>query len=134
MTTSSRGDAGSRRRAEFYEARARNYRRQAGRLLERDGDTDSASALLYEAAKQCVNAVANLRGENPATTGAKMRALRDIARGEDDGATIIQNWESAFVLHIHADRGFVADSEFPILWARAQGFVEAMLGICGRGG
>ena len=31
-----------RQRAEFYEARARNYRLQATLLKERDSDTDSA--------------------------------------------------------------------------------------------
>ena len=35
------------------------------RLLERDADLDSAGALLYESAKQCINAVANQEGINP---------------------------------------------------------------------
>ena len=134
MTTSSRGADGNRRRAEFYAARARDYRSHANLLLEQYAYTDSAGALLYESAKQCINAVANLRGENPATIGAKKRALDDIARGEDDGEIIIRNWEDVFKLHIHADRGYLARSEFPVLWARAQGFVDRMLGIYERGG
>ena len=68
-----------RRRAFRHEARAHNYRRQADLLLQRDADFDCAGALLYEAAKQCINAVANQRGENPGTTGGKVNALRGIA-------------------------------------------------------
>ena len=102
--------------------------------MERDDDSDSASALLYEAAKQCINAVANLRGENPGTTGAKRRALHDIARGEDEEETIIQNWDDAFKLHIHADRGFLDESEFYISWSRVQDFIDMMLEIYERDG
>ena len=134
MTTSSRGAAGSRRRAEFYAARARAYRRYANLLLERYAAADPAGALLYEAAKQCINAVANLRGENPATTVAKRRALHDIARAEDDGTAIIRHWEDALKLHVHADRGFVAGLDIEETWDGAQVFIEMMLGIYGRGG
>ena len=55
---------------------ARNYRSQAQMLLDRDSDLDSAGALLYESAKQCINAVAIQRGENPGPTRAKIRFLR----------------------------------------------------------
>ena len=47
-----------RQRSVFHEVRARNYRRQAELLLQ-GTDLDSAGVLLYESAKQCVNAVAN---------------------------------------------------------------------------
>ena len=130
--TTSRDQDGSRRPAEFYEARARNYRRQAVRLLERDEDSDSASALIYESAKQCINAVSSLRGENPATTGAKIRVLRDIAYAERDGATIIRDWEDAFKLHIHADRGILEGRELTETLELAQDFIDAMLAIYER--
>ena len=129
--TASRDAIESRRRAEFYEARAHNYRRQAERLLD-EGDADSASALVYEAAKQCINAVANMRGENPGGTGAKMRALRAISELEPDGLNILRNWEDALKLHIHADRGYLDDSEFHEAWDKARAFVDAMLDIYER--
>ncbi len=68
-------------RAARHEARARNYRRQAELLLDRDNDNDCAGALLYEAAKQCINAIANQLGGNPGTIGGKVNALRRIAQG-----------------------------------------------------
>lgn len=119
-------------RAEFYARRARNYRRQAESLLERDSDTDSASALMYESAKQCINAVANLQGENPAGTGAKIRALRSISEQEPSKLNLMRNWESALMLHIHADRGILEGRELTetLEWARA--FVDAMLNIYER--
>ena len=89
---------------------------------------------MYESAKQCINAVANLRGENPAAMGAKLSALQAVSEREPDDLDLMQNWEGAFRLHIHADRGYLDDSEFGEAWGRAQAFVEAMLGIYGRGG
>ena len=64
---------------------ARNYRSRAQILLERDSDLDSAGALLYESAKQCINAVANQQGENPGPTRAKMRFLRDLVEQDPIG-------------------------------------------------
>ena len=130
----SRGLDRGRQRAEFYEARARNYRLQATLLKERDSDTDSAGALIYESAKQCINAVANLSGENPAAMGAKLNALEEISEREPDDLDLMQNWEGALRLHIHADRGFLDDSQFREAWDRAEAFVETMLWIYGRGG
>ena len=115
-----------------YESRARNYLRQADLILERDADTDCAAALLYEAAKQCINAVANQRGSNPGTTGAKIDALSDIAADETNGDDLIQGWEGAAKLHIHADRGHLADVDFAGYWDDAQAFIAAMLAIYNR--
>ena len=121
-----------RQRAEFHEARARNYRRQAGLLLERDSDTDSASALLYESAKQCINAVANLHGANPGTTGAKINALRAISEQEPDDLNLMENWYGPTMLHVHADRGNLTDSQFSEMWQLSQDFIDAMLAIYER--
>ena len=52
-------------------ARATSYHEDANLMLERYGKPYSAAALLYEAAKQCVNAVANLSSQNPGAVGAK---------------------------------------------------------------
>ena len=128
----SRDSLRGRQRAEFHQARARNYRRQAGLLLERDSDADSASALLYESAKQCINAVANLHGTNPGTTGAKMNALRAISEQEPDDLNLVDNWNAATKLHVHADRGNLTDSEFAEMWEQAQDFIDAMEAIYER--
>ena len=42
---------------------------------------------MYESAKQCINAVANLRGDNPAAMGAKLSALRAVSEREPDDWT-----------------------------------------------
>ena len=88
--------------------------------------------LLYESAKQCINAVANLHGTNPGTTGAKMNALRAISEQEPDDLNLVDNWNAATKLHVHADRGNLTDSEFAEMWEQAQHFTDAMLAIYER--
>ena len=129
---SSNVSARRRQRAIRYETRARNYRSQADLLLRRDSDTDCAGALLYEAAKQCINAVANQRGSNPGSTGAKLNVLSAIAGKEPAGANLSQNWEGAAKLHIHADRGHLSAGEYGESWQQAQAFIESMLNIYAR--
>ena len=119
-------------RAVRHEARARNFRRQADLLYRRDADFDCAGALLYEAAKQCINAVANLREENPGTTGGKVNTLRTVATRETDGQSLMRNWQSADKLHVHADRGNLEDSEFEMHWIQTQQFIDSMLTIYAR--
>ena len=121
-----------RQRAVRHEARARNYRRQADLLLERDNDTDCAGALLYEAAKQCINAVANQRGENPGTTGGKVNVLREVAAEVPNGPALMQGWQRADKLHIYADRGHLDADEYDEAWQQAQAFITAMLDIYNR--
>ena len=123
----------ARQRAARHEARARNYRLRAELLLEQDGDSDSAGALLYEAAKQCINAVANQQGNNPGPTGAKERFLHGIAAQADVPPNLIQRWESAVELHIHADRGHLDALDFMERWERAQNFIDVMLLIYTQG-
>ena len=94
MTTNNPSDQ-YLQRAVRHEARARNYRRQANLLLERDNDTDCAGALLYESAKQCINAVANQRGRNPGTTGGKVNVVRELVREDPSGTLLMQNWQRA---------------------------------------
>ena len=121
-----------RERAIRHEARARNYRRQSELLLQRDADTDCAGALLYEAAKQCINALANQRGQNPGTTGGKVNVLRQIAGTVADDDSLMRNWHHADRLHIHADRGNLLWDEFTVSWEATQAFVESMLNIYAR--
>lgn len=128
MTTNNPPDQ-HRQRAVRHEARARNYRRQANLLLQRDADMDCAAALLYEAAKQCINAVANQRGQNPGTTGGKVNVVRALAREDPQGAFLMQNWQRTDRLHIHADRGNLNTVAYSEAWEQAQAFIETMLTI-----
>ena len=121
-----------RDRAIGHEIRAHNYRRQADLMLERDGDSDCAAALLYESAKQCINALANQRGQNPATTGGKVNVLRTIATLETNGRELMRCWQSADKLHVHADRGHLITVEFNGYWNDAQSFIDSMLTIYAR--
>ena len=66
--------------------------------------TAAAGALLYEAAKQCVNAVANLNGRDPQANHEKMAALRAIADAHPNYPNLIDDSRAAWHLHIHADQ------------------------------
>ena len=101
-------------------------------MLERDNDTDCAGALLYEAAKQCINAVANQRGRNPGTTGGKVNVVRELAREETSRTPLMQNWQRTDRLHIHADRGNLNAIEYAEAWEQTQAFIDAMLTIYHR--
>ena len=118
-----------RRRAERHEARARNYLQRAEMLLNEYDDPDSAGALMYEAAKQCVNAVANQRGSNPGTTGGKVNVLRSIEADYPNYPDIFWRWRHADRLHIHADREILSGEEFMISWNWARAFIHDMLAI-----
>ncbi len=115
--------------AEVFEARARNYRRQAALLWQRDSDHDSAAALLYESAKQYINAVANLRGDNPATVAAKVRSLRQVAESQAAPPDLVENWQAAVRLHIHADRGHLTQIQFAESWEKGQLFIHQMVQV-----
>ncbi len=114
-----------------HETRARNYRHKADLLLNRDADTDCAAALIYESAKQCINAVANQRGTNPGTTGGKVNVVRELASVDHD-SDLMENWQSADKLHIYADRGHLTIAEFNGYWHDARAFIDAMLTIYAR--
>ena len=116
-------------RAARHEARARNYLQKAEMLLNQYSDFDSAGALMYEAAKQCINAVANQRGTNPISTTAKVSALRSIESQEPDYPDLFWRWRQADRLHIHADRGFLSDGQFMETWNWARAFIDDMLTI-----
>ena len=111
-------------------ARATSYREDAGLMLERYDKPDSAAALLYESAKQCVNAVANLNGQNPGAVGAKKAYLRNLTiRHPGNRLDLMQGWEASTQLHIHADRGHLTEEDFRDAWQTAQAFIDGMLTI-----
>ena len=122
-------DNPSQQRAIHHEARARNYLQKAEMLLNEYADPDSASALMYEAAKQCINAIANQRGANPGTTGGKVNALRSMEADYPNYPDLMWRWRHADKLHIHADRGILSDEEFRTCWYWARSFIDDMLTI-----
>ena len=123
MTVSNR----HRQRAARHVAKARHYQRQARLLLERDQDRDCAAIILYEAAKQCINALANQQGRNPGSTGGKERFLYRIAEQDDAPPNLIVRWNYAGQLHIYADREHLSPSDYMESWARAESFIEDLL-------
>lgn len=118
-----------RERAARHEAQAREYRRLAGLLLEQENSPAAAGELLYAAAKQCINAVANQRGLNPATTAAKWRFLATIAETSPMAAALLDYWQAAADLHVHTDRLHLSASDFTRAWQTAQDFISQMLEI-----
>ncbi|MYE55237.1 MAG: hypothetical protein F4X34_08605 [Chloroflexi bacterium] len=128
--TQASSDSPQRRRAEFHLARAGSYLQDANLMLERYNKLYSAAALLYESAKQCINAVANLNGQNPGAVGAKRAYLRSLARQYPGNQfNLIRGWEFATRLHIHADRGHLAGDLFRDAWQVTQAFIDDMLTI-----
>ena len=123
--------AAFRRRAVGHAENARRYRRNADALL-RDGERESAGELLYSAAKRCINAITNQQGDNPVKTQAKINALRRILlRAGRSG--LMDGWQAAARLHIHADQSVLDLVQFTRDWDTAQSFVVAMLDIYDRG-
>ena len=117
------------RGAAWHRAEAGNFLRQANFIREQNGHFGSAGALLYEAAKQCINAVANRNGVNPGTTGAKLQFLRRVSEEDSSYQDLMQNWQAAAKLHIHADRGHLDGQEFEDAWLGAETFINEMLDI-----
>ena len=112
---------------------ARDYRRLAQLMLELEDSPIAAGALLYEAAKQCINAVANRQGINPATTGAKRRFLFGLAERGASAPNLLLNWRYADALHVNADRGHLSESNYSDAWSGTQAFIDQMLEIYARG-
>lgn len=127
-------DSRNRQRAERHRARAVSYRDDANLLLTQYNKPDSAGALLYEAAKQCINALSNWNGQNPGATGSKTRYLETVAaQPPGDGFDLAVGWEAAMRLHIHADRGHLSEADFQKAQLLAQVFVDDMLVIYAGG-
>lgn len=119
-----------RLRAPGHAENARRYRRNADALLQQ-GEQESAGELLYGAAKRCINAVANQRGDNPVMTQAKINALRRILLRVGNNE-LMDGWQAAARLHIHADQSILNADEFNTDLGSARAFVSAMLDIYDR--
>lgn len=117
------------RRAEWHLSMVGVYRADADLMLER-GSPHSAGTLLYESAKQCLNAVANKRGRNPVYTRHKMRYLQVMVDLFPDKQSVLKDgWRAGLELHIHADRGNLTENDFSEYWYSAQKFIDNMLEI-----
>ncbi len=111
-------------------ARATSYREDTNLMLELYDKPYSAAALLYESAKQSINAIANLNGQNPGAVGAKRTFLRNLTRRPPGNRyDLIRGWEAATRLHIHADRGHLTETLFRDAWQATQAFIDDMLTI-----
>ena len=121
-----------RQRAGLHAASARRYRRNA-EVLHQQGELESAGALLYEAAKRCINAVANQQGDNPVKTTTKFQALSRIVEQGLTNFDLYHGWYNASYLHSHADQSRLSDDEFDDAWETAQTFITEMLAIYDRG-
>ena len=98
-------------------------------MLQRHDDLDCAGALIYESAKQCINALANQQGLNPTRTGNKERFLIAIAQREGASEALIPLWKLADQLHIYADREHLDRQDFMEAWAGSLRFIDQMLTI-----
>ncbi|MYC30897.1 MAG: hypothetical protein F4X65_12525 [Chloroflexi bacterium] len=109
------------------EEKAREYRRIALLIRSHEGDKDASGALIYEAAKQCINAVASQRGTNSGPTAAKVRFLQDLAVAFTDLPKLLEHWQAASALHVNSDRLHLSESQYEVAWTDAQVFIDEML-------
>ena len=91
--------------------------------------TAAAGALLYEAAKQCVNAVANRNGRDPQGNHEKMAELRTIANAHPNYPDLLEGSRAAWHLHIHADQVNLTPDELATALEKAAGFIADMRSI-----
>ena len=97
--------------------------------LDADIRLASAGALLYEAAKQSVNAVANLNGRNPQTNQEKRAELRTIADTHTTYRYLARDARSAWDLHIHADQAHLTPDELASAMERTRRFIADLQNI-----
>ena len=107
-----------RRAGEYYELAQGFLARASGDAGAADILVAAGGALLYEAAKQCVNAVANLNGRDPRGNHEKMAALRVIANAHPAYPHLIRGSRTAWDLHIHADQGNSALPDLASGWSK----------------
>lgn len=130
----------NRAKAALHHRHARQYRRlasfmsQLANTLDYEPETCRAAAgsLLYEAAKQHINAVSNQSGQNPQDNREKRTALHAIANSHPDYANLPRGAVAAWLLHIHADQFNLSDGEYAAYMAEAAQFAAAMDAIYQR--
>ena len=130
------GEPGPAKAAHHYRRAGEYYELAQGFLARASGDAGAADilvaaggALLYEAAKQCVNAVANLNGRDPQANHEKMAALRAIANTHPAYPHLIRGSRTAWDLHIHADQGNLALPDLASALEQTRQFIMDMRSI-----
>ena len=130
------GEPGPAKAARHYRRAGEYYELAQGFLARASGDAGAADilvaaggALLYEAAKQCVNAVANLNGRDPQANHEKMAALRAIANTHPAYPNLIKGSRTAWDLHIHADQGNLALTDLASALEQTRQFIMDMRSI-----
>ena len=118
-----------RRAGEYYELAQGFLARASGDAGAADILVAAGGALLYEAAKQCVNAVANLNGRDPQANHEKMAALRAIANTHPAYPNLIKGSRTAWDLHIHADQGNLALTDLASALEQTRQFIMDMRSI-----
>ena len=122
-----------REKAARHLAQARKCRWLADLLLTRENAPEAAGELLYAAAKQCINAVANQRGFNPASTLSKREFLISIGEREPGAATLLHDWYTVSKLHVHADQINLSPADYTTAWQTTQTFITQMLAMYAGG-
>ena len=118
-----------RRAGEYYELAQGFLTRASGDAGAADILVAAGGALLYEAAKQCVNAVANLTGRDPQANHEKMAALRVIANAHPTYPNLIGDSRMAWELHIHADQEHLTPRELTAYSESTRSFIMDMRSI-----
>ena len=129
-------EPGPAKAARHYRRAGEYYELAQGFLTRVSGDAEAADilaaaggALLYEAAKQCVNAVANLTGRDPQANHEKMAALRVIANAHPTYPNLIGDSRMAWELHIHADQEHLTPRELTAYSESTRRFIMDMRSI-----
>ena len=129
-------EPGPAKAARHYRRAGEYYELAQGFLTRASGDAEAADilvaaggALLYEAAKQCVNAVANLTGRDPQANHEKMAALRVIANAHPTYPNLIGDSRMAWELHIHADQEHLTPRELTAYSESTRRFIMDMRSI-----
>ena len=117
------------RSAQQYHELARIVSNAPDSPVERNILVASSGALLYEAAKQCLNAVANLRGRDPKGNQEKLSEINSIAADWYTRSDLVVGARSAWYLHIHADQFNLPPEEFSRNFATATDFIGEMMAI-----
>ena len=123
-------------KAELHYRSARQYRELAQIVMststnavESDILAAGAGALLYECAKQCVDAVANLHGRDPKGNHEKMDEIYRVMADHPAYPDLLIGSTAAWYLHIHADQFDLPREEFDRNFAATTSFITEMLAI-----
>ena len=123
-------------KAELHYRNARQYRELAQivlsvstDLVEHDILAAGAGALLYESAKQSVDAVANLHGRDPKGNHEKLEEIYRVMADYPSYSNLLLGAAATWYLHIHADQFDLTRDEFDQNFTATVSFIREMLTI-----